>query len=339
MATNPYLSVIIPCYNSEAFIEKCLECLKKQTSKDFEIIFVDDGSEDKTAEILNNFDYGNKKIIKTEHVGPAEARNIAVKQAKGEYIWFVDSDDLFEPDAVEKIICSLKESNADVLRFSYRVNKNSSIKSIEPPFRPGIYEGKSLKEMQRYAVGYADAAPFFLWIHVYRRELIKDVPLLSLWEYLSESNFFNQRVYPRIKKLQVIDDVLYQYNIRPGSASFVHRPILDKTMNLYRALKEDLMSIGIYEEYKDMVAFSIVDTLMLGLCIPHRGAFVTEYSYCSSIEVAHKRIQDIMNTDEFDELIKEASKQYGSPLIKKAHEILLERNEKELFEFLKNINK
>jgi len=338
MKNSVFISIIIPCYNSEKYIGNCLNCLDAQTSKDYEVIFVDDGSSDNTLKILNEYEYENKKVISSKHVGPADARNIAVKEAIGHYVWFVDSDDIFEESAVETIIKSLKESNADVLRFSYKKNDNNQIKSIDPPYIPGIYEGDTLKEMQRYAVGYADAAPFFLWIHVYKRELIKDIPLLSLWDYLSESNSFNQRVYPRIKKFQVIDNVLYQYNIRPGSASFVHRPILDKTMNLFRALKDDFTSIGIYEEYKDVLAFCIVDTLMLGFCIPHRGAIVTEYMYCSSIEVAHKRIQDIMNTQEYDEVVREAQKLKANTTIKKAHDILIEKNENKLFSFLREIN-
>lgn len=335
---SKFISVIIPCYNSEQFINNCLNCLTKQTSNDFEVIFVDDGSTDNTLKILNESSFENKKVISTTHQGPAEARNVALEQAGGKYIWFIDSDDVIEYNAIEKIINCLKQSNADILRMGLNINKDNEITLCESPYNPGIYEGKQLFVMQRYAVGYAHAKPFFITIQVYRKELFKDVSLLSLWEYLSESNSLNQRMYPRAKKLQVIDDVLYQYNIRPGSASFVHRPLLDKTINLYKALKTDFKSIGIYEKYKDMIAMSIVDSLMLHFCIPNTGAFITEYSYCSSIDVAHKRVQEIMNSNEFDELIKEASQLKADPLMEKAHKILLNKNEKELFEFLKTFN-
>lgn len=339
MKSNQFLSIIIPCYNSEKFINNCLNCLRNQTLKDFEVIFVDDGSDDNTLKLLNEFNFENKKVISIDHKGPAEARNVGIENSEGEYIWFVDSDDIFEYNAVEVITNYLKESDADLLRFRYKINDKNNISNCRNIYNSGIFENDDLYTMQRYAVGYGDAAPFFLWIHVYKKEIIEDVPLLSLWDYLSESNSFNQRVYPRIKKLQVVDDVLYQYNIRPGSASYVHRPILDKTINLFNALKNDFNSIGLYEKYKDMIAFCIVDSLMLGFCIKNRGAFVTEYAYCSSIDVAHKRIQEILNSSEFDELIKEASKKEINSLVKEAHNILLKKDENELFIFLRNINK
>ena len=112
----PKFSIIVPVYNVEKYIGKCLESIKNQTYKDYEVIVVNDGSTDKSMEIAKEY---NVKVINTKHVSVSEARNIGVKHATGEYLMFLDSDDFWDNKLLEEITKSLKNT-PDLVRFQVR---------------------------------------------------------------------------------------------------------------------------------------------------------------------------------------------------------------------------
>ena len=112
----PKFSIIVPVYNVEKYIGKCLESIKNQTYKDYEVIVVNDGSTDKSMEIAKEY---NVKVINTKHVSVSEARNIGVKHATGEYLMFLDSDDFCDNKLLEEITKSLKNT-PDLVRFQVR---------------------------------------------------------------------------------------------------------------------------------------------------------------------------------------------------------------------------
>ena len=109
----PKFSIIIPVYNVEKYIGKCLESVMNQTYKDYEVIVVNDGTKDNSMDIVKNYPV---KIIEQENQGLSVARNTGVKKAKGEYIIFLDSDDYIEKDLLKNINKSL-DNNPDLVRF------------------------------------------------------------------------------------------------------------------------------------------------------------------------------------------------------------------------------
>ncbi len=110
------LSVIIPAYNSEMFLAETLDCLEKQTLKDIQVIIVNDGSTDKTAETITEYAKKNSNILPIfqENSGVSAARNNGINHAEGKYTLFLDSDDIFTPESFENIYNALEESNADM---------------------------------------------------------------------------------------------------------------------------------------------------------------------------------------------------------------------------------
>ncbi len=117
---NPKVSVVVPVYNVEKYLEECLDSLINQTLSEIEIICIDDGSTDRCPEILKN--YADKddriKIITKQNEGQGIARNIGVKSAVGEYLIFVDSDDWLELNALELLYNKIKNDNADIIFFN-----------------------------------------------------------------------------------------------------------------------------------------------------------------------------------------------------------------------------
>lgn len=121
-------SIIIPVYNVEKYIEKCLDSIFNQTLKDFEVIVVNDGTKDKSIELIKNYDI---KIINQKNQGLSAARNRGVKEATGEYLLFLDSDDYLEKDTLKELNKSFK-NNPDIVRFQIReVYENGKIINYE----------------------------------------------------------------------------------------------------------------------------------------------------------------------------------------------------------------
>ena len=137
---DPLISVIIPTYNEERDISHCLESLKHQTYRTLEIIVVDDGSTDKSLKIINSI--RGIRLVKQEHLGPAQARNKGVKKAKGEILAFVDADMTFEKHFIDKLTKPIREGKS-IGTFSkeeYVANNNerwARLWSLNRGFREG----------------------------------------------------------------------------------------------------------------------------------------------------------------------------------------------------------
>ena len=113
------VSVIIPAYNIEDYIGRCLDSVISQTYKNLEIIVVDDGSRDHTGEILDNYAKKDRriKVIHKENGGVSSARNKGIEAAEGDYIGFIDGDDLIEPEMYKTLVDLLEEENADIKKM------------------------------------------------------------------------------------------------------------------------------------------------------------------------------------------------------------------------------
>ena len=207
---NKLITVIIPCYNIEKYIEKCIESIAKQTYKNIEIIAVDDGSKDKTVEILNNLQktYPNLKVFEnSKNRGAAYARNFAIKKAKGEYIGFVDSDDYITEDYYEKLMQKAIEEDADLVATDIEV-------VFEGTNTPSILSKACNGEANKFNLvnnGLA-ASPCN---KIIKKELIKQYPFLE-----GKINEDVASILPAIinaKKVAYVDGIKYFYIQRENS--------------------------------------------------------------------------------------------------------------------------
>lgn len=173
------ISVIIPAYNSADYISRCIDSVLNQTFQDFEILIIDDGSTDNTREIIES--YTDKRIIclKQENAGPAAARNKGLEQAKGEYIAFLDADDMWTPDKLETQIKCFSENNKLCLVFSalQLINENREVFHIKKHKK---YSNDEL--LKQLLTDYPENIP-----------LPSTVMLKK--SYLDETGFFNPKLY------------------------------------------------------------------------------------------------------------------------------------------------
>ena len=156
----PKFSLIIPVYNVEKYVKKCLDSVFKQSFKDFEVIVVNDGTKDNSMDIVRKYDV---KIIEQENQGLSEARNTGVKNAKGDYLIFIDSDDFIEKDLLKEVNKSLT-NNPDIVRYQARFIKDDNITDYNEKEFTGLNGVDAFNEIAKYH--YVEPA----WLYAIRRE-------------------------------------------------------------------------------------------------------------------------------------------------------------------------
>ena len=141
------MTVVIPCYNAENYIDRCVDSLLKQTYQNFDVIFIDDASKDNTVKKLENIVLNcnlNIKIIKNEeNSGPAKSRNRGILSATTEYITFCDADDSYEPDFLSKLFNELEKNKADLVVCGYSVVDENGNKEKRPLNFNGVLRSKA----------------------------------------------------------------------------------------------------------------------------------------------------------------------------------------------------
>lgn len=131
---KPLISFIVPVYNGEQYINKCVNSILNQTNRNFEIIIIDDGSNDNSLEICREYEkiYNNIYVYTQINQGVSVARNNGLKNSKGEWIAFVDVDDQIAPNYIESVLYYINEKKYDLIQFDFFINeKEYEIKNIE----------------------------------------------------------------------------------------------------------------------------------------------------------------------------------------------------------------
>ena len=241
------LSIIIPCYNVENFVQNCTESIVMQQGFDFEMIMINDGSKDNTQQVLENLaekDF-RIKVINQQNQGLSGARNTGIEKATGEYIMFVDADDTLEPEALKTIADFFQEE--DLFCFSY--NRVFGTKKLPRKFN---IQGKfPARFIQRRIVGLIDAelsdpsqtdALVTAWGKIYKTEIIRknQIQFTDTKEIGTEDALFNIQYLEHALTAQVLDMPLYNYvKINADSLTKLHKPnLFGQWKNLYTKISE-----------------------------------------------------------------------------------------------------
>ena len=241
------VSVIIPVYNAEKYLKKCIDSVLSQTLKEIEIILVDDGSIDSSADILNEYAkiYENIKVIHQQNSGPASARNLGIENATGEYIGFVDSDDYVSFDMYETLYTAAINNNVDVVTSNYYTVKNGKempSDNFKIPANQIIYKDEIIR-----LIANANESRI-LWFggkSIYKSETIKANKIMYPPLKLGEETVFVLDCLLSSNSMYYIDKPLYYYEQTPGSLTRIKykQNLLSQISGLYFAKKE------IYEKH------------------------------------------------------------------------------------------
>jgi len=201
------VSIIIPVYNVEEYLERCLNSVFKQTLKDIEIICVNDGSSDKSREILAKYEeISNFKVIDQINSGLSVARNTGLLAAKGEYVGFLDSDDFIDSEFYEKLYTTAVDYNADIACGNI-IRENNKKKSVLINYND-IKFSYDIKEKFKLA---NSPAYNFVWNKIYKKNLLINNNLLFVPGMIYEDMCFTPDVLEKSNILVVVPDVFYHY--------------------------------------------------------------------------------------------------------------------------------
>ncbi len=294
------VSVVVPVYNTEKYLVKCLESLVKQTLQDIEIVIVDDGSTDNSSQIIEQYrcSYSNVKVFTKENGGQATARNLGITKCSGEYIGFMDSDDYVALDMFENMYQRAITENADFVECNYRYVKVNGQEELEL---------KTYGDVRPYL----DNRDMFFnplvspWNKLYKAELLQNPMIYFPEGYIYEDTSFFIKAIPYIKKSVYVNEPYVTHILRDSSTMNINKSkkigdifyVLEDIINCFQQNKLD-------EAYKNELEYFCVKILL-----------------CSSLERISK-IQDKKLKKQFVEntllMIQRYFKEYKkNPYLKK----------------------
>ena len=212
------ISIIIPVYNSEKFLSQCLNSTINQTLKDIEVICVNDGSTDNSLNILNHFTSKDKRITVIDKVneGTGVARNIALNQSKGEFIFFVDSDDWIDENTCETLYNIAIKNNLDLLQVrSLKRFSTDSVKTIEEEY---IYL-PSYKVVSGKEFSYYNYTSSYACGKLWNRQFLKEHNLVFTKHKRGEDQLVAFQGFLHAKRVLIIDYKCYNYRIHDLSTT------------------------------------------------------------------------------------------------------------------------
>lgn len=256
MSSNELLvSIIIPVYNGEKYIMKCLDSINNQSYTAIEIVIVDDGSTDQSIELINS--YAKKVgthiiIIRQQNQGQGEARNTGINKVSGEYLMFVDQDDTLESEIVTKLISKAVRTGADIVSSGYR--------------RVTV-GGKIKEEVHLKCTKWSKYKIITPWAKIFRTEFIIKNQINFLPVALGEDIFFMMKAYSYNPKIDFLQDIGYNWlNNITSVSNTEHKKIKEKTslLQLFNMLeqlelKENLKKDKMYEYF--LIKIAIWDIL------------------------------------------------------------------------------
>lgn len=277
---EPKISIIVPVYNTEKYLVKCLDSLIHQTFENIEIVCINDGSTDASLEILKNYELMDKriKIIEQNNKGLSETRNVGVKNASANYVMFLDSDDWIDLNACEIAYKTVIEHKADIVMWSY-------IREFETKALPKkifdkndeilAFEGKEAQMLHRRMVGLVGDelripenidALVTAWGKVYRKDIIveNNVKFINTKEIGTEDALFNLYTFGYAKKIVFINEYLNHYrkdNVQSLTSNYKER-LYSQWENLFSYMedyiKENELDATFQQALDNRIALSIV---------------------------------------------------------------------------------
>ena len=241
------VSIIVPIYNVEKYLKRCIDSLINQTLKNIEIILVNDGSQDHSGEIANEYQkYKNVKIIHKKNGGLSSARNAGIKIATGEYIGFVDSDDYVELDMFEYLYNNAKKNNSDIAACGYTVFfSNGQVNKITKNIGNKLYSPKEAMNIHLFT-GYIDN---IVCNKIFKRSLFDNLKFED--KKLYEDILIMPKLFNLCKTITLHTDSKYNYCKR--NDSIAGSQFSKNTLALIDACDENVnYCLSIYPELKDI---------------------------------------------------------------------------------------
>ena len=247
------ISIIIPCYNSAKYLGACMDSVLGQTFEDFEAILIDDGSKDDTLSIAREIEKRDPRVrvLAKENGGVAAARNLGLEHARGEWITFVDSDDLLPADALETLLSGTNEETDMVVCAHETFDENGVLETVIPQSRWMDKEGEARRRAVCLRLIEGDCVLNLMCNKLHRRSLIEREGLrLTPGVRMAEDALFNLEAALCGRKTAYVNRVAYRYRMHAASATGSDRgKEYDRHLPWLTAMRDMLLRRGAMEAY------------------------------------------------------------------------------------------
>lgn len=215
------VSIIMPIFNVEKYLEKAIESVLNQTHQNIELILVNDGSPDDSVRICRFYEKLDQRVsvIDQENAGVGYARNAGLAIASGKYIYFADPDDYIEPNLIEDNIKIAEEATADLVVFGFYEETLKTDESHTHSVKvPHLADTKTKEQFRNAFNSFYYFTPYALWNKLYKRDYLKKAEIHFSNQKIGEDALFNQTVYLDLGNVAVNKKAYYHYVYREGSA-------------------------------------------------------------------------------------------------------------------------
>lgn len=216
MSDDIKVSIILPVYNAQKYVATTIESLLNQTIKQLEIICINDGSKDNSLKILKEYELKDEriKIIDKKNEGVWKARMDGIKEAKGKYTTFIDSDDNVEKTFIEKLFNSIEENKSDMAIVGFQRIEEKTKKVLSKEMKRPQDKIINMKKNPEGVISINTA----LWNKLYKTKILKEIKELEEPPRILEDMMFLTLIYLKIEKISFVEEYLYNYIVREGSA-------------------------------------------------------------------------------------------------------------------------
>lgn len=308
------ISFVVPVYNGEQYIERCLESICRQTYTDIEVVVVDDGSTDKTLDIIKECAASDDRIkyFSKENGGVSAARNFAIGKMQGEYVFFVDADDWVEPEMAEHNLGVMRQHNADMVINDFYYNM-ANLESPSDTFQIG--EGKVKLDIIRRTLIASDNINS-LWINLYSSKVIRENKILFPENIkCGEDSIFNLVYADYIEKVFYTKRAFYHYEIHEGSGCRrLHKDQLEMYEKQFEIKKQYGYKWGVWDDETNLDLMQLIGT--------HFAAFALMAQREKKYHEYKLWIKKVYNTIPFNFLVQNRRKLIYNQ-IPKAYKILV----------------
>ncbi len=302
---TPVISIIVPVYNSEEYLTRCIESVLGQDYQNIELILVNDGSQDSSLSICKQFQQKDKRVIVIDgsQQGVSHARNKGLDVCRGDYITFVDADDWINDNAISTVVKILDEQNVDCVRTHYAKGVPEKMYSTQESIQGGLYEGQAelLRLAEELLLGKAGC---YVWLLTIKRSFISN---LRFHENVSmmEDVIFYVELLLSVKSIYISQEITYNYYDNMQSAS---RNINNFVSNAIDTAKVSRYIEGIFKStnQKYQLMYENIAAVQLSIIASRYVSYVYSAKKMVTIATLRRDLESLNKSDDLQWLAKQA---------------------------------
>ena len=253
------VSIIIPVYNVEQYLNQCIDSVLSQTYKNIEILLINDGSTDNSPQICKEYEQKNSniKLINKENGGASDARNVGIMESTGDYIMFLDSDDFYNNDFLTNVMNYIQDKgNLDFIFFRYKCyyQKNGMMTESIFQINENSLVGKSGKECLKIILENNKGFKWYSWMYLLRRQFVLENQLFFEKDRYYEDILWIPQIFLKAKSIAYYDQPIYVYRLqRKGQ--------ITSTYSTFKNLNDSIYAASFW--YKELNKFDVEKELKL----------------------------------------------------------------------------